>query len=727
MAKKGSNNKKKKTKKKHRFFWFVIKCQIVLIVLVLAGLGYFYFGGYAHEVEVLKEEAIEMVDGSTESTFKRKQINYVYDTNGDLISKSGSGTESTYIAYEDIPAEVKNTIISIEDKKFYKHNGVDYKALVRAAKSIAENGGEITQGGSTITMQLARNIYLDNDKNWRRKVQEIYIAWELEKRYSKEKILEYYLNNIYFSNGYYGIGAACKGYFNCELSELSISEIAFLCAIPNSPTYYDPLVNYDNTIKRRNLILKNLYEDGKIDEATYNEALEEEIILNPAPDETDSKSNYTDTYTYYCATRIFMELEGFEFQYYFENEQQKADYDVKYQEMYDYCQQKLYSGGYKIYTSFDMNIQTQLQSSLDAQLSGFTELNEDGTYAMQGSAVCIDNQTGLVAAMVGGRSQDLGMYTLNRAYQSHRQPGSAIKPLIVYTPIFEQGYTPESMVYDHEFDGGPKNSGGVYYGDVNIRFAVEKSLNTVAWQLYTQITPTNGLEYLKNMNFTHITKADEVPATSIGGFSKGVSALEMAAGYATIANDGRYREPNCIVKIVDADQNVVYVNSTIETVIYKETAARMMTNVLNGVMLSGTGKSCAIWNMPCAGKTGTTNDNKDGWFVGYTRYYTTSVWVGYDYPRAVSGLQGASYPGKIWQQFMYQLHDGLTPLDFLPYAQLSDEFMQELEEQEEDTQTESESESESESDNVSESESQGDSPEADSPVIEGDEPQQEPQ
>lgn len=680
--------KKKKKKKQHRFFWFMVKLQIVLMLMVLGSLGYYYFGGYADTIQQLKREAVTLVADSDEDFFIPSQISEVYDTNGSLISERRGEKDAQYVAYEDIPKDFVAAMISIEDKKFYSHNGVDFKAVARAAKAFVEaklKKSKATQGASTITMQLAKLMYMEPDKTWQYKVEQMFIAMELEKRYSKEKILEFYLNNIYFSNGYYGIGAACHGYFNCELSELNLSQIAFLCAIPNRPSYYDPVTNIDHTIERRDRILSNMLEDGKITQQVYYEAVRQEIALDrPQETATDRMNNYIDTYTYYCATRALMEQEGFVFQYYFNSDEAKAAYDEEFDELFAACQKKLYAGGYKIYTSIDMDKQDELQAALDETLAGFTDTYDDGTYQMQGSAVCIDNNSGYVVAIVGGREQDFGTYTLNRAYQSHRQPGSSIKPLIVYTPAFERGYDPDTIVDDHKIEDGPSNSNGVYLGKIPLRTAVAKSLNTVAWQIYEELTPTVGLQYLKNMNFTAIEPDDYIPATSLGGFTKGVSALEMASAYAAIQNDGLYRQPTCIKSIIDSDENIVYASQQTEYVVYDKTAARMMTDVLTTVMESGTGRSLKLKKMPCAGKTGTTNDHKDGWFVGFTRYYTTSVWVGCDYPKEIRDLSGSSYPGRIWNKFMVQIHKGLKPVDFLPYAQLSDDFVDLQEQEKED-------------------------------------------
>ena len=658
-----SKKKKRKQKKKYRVFWFFAKFQIVLLLLVIVALGWYYFGGYAQEVSALQKEAKLLVKNSSEETFRSVQTSLVYDVNGNLISTLKGEKDVYYLEYQDIPAYAVAAMVSIEDKKFYSHNGIDIKAIMRAAKAMVQNG-EVTQGGSTITQQLAKIIFLTQERTWERKIEEMFIAVNLEKVYSKSKIMEFYLNNVYFSNGYYGIQAASKGYFNMDVKDLSLSQIAFLCAIPNNPSLYDPVTNMDNTLKRRNRILSQMLEDGKINQITCEQAKTEPITLN-RPKKT--KNDYVETYTYYCAIRALMQQQGFQFQTEFSSEKEKKKYTEKYSEWYGECQKSLYTEGYRIYTSIDLGMQQQLQDAVDTNLAQFTEENEEGIYTLQSSAVCIDNHTGYVKAIVGGRNQNLPGYTLNRAYQSFRQPGSSIKPLIVYTPALEGKYTPDSIVQDVKREDGPSNSSGYYEGDITLRRAVQTSKNTVAWNLLEELTPQTGLSYLKQMKFSKLDTRDERLTSALGGFTNGVSAVEMASAYATLENDGNFREPTCIVKITDSEENVILETENQEIPIYKMNASRMMTDMMVSVIQEGTGRGLALSNMPCAGKTGTTNDNKDGWFVGYTSYYTTSVWVGYDMPKELPGLSGASYPGNIWKTFMEQIHQDMEPVNFLPY------------------------------------------------------------
>lgn len=655
---------KNRAKKKYHGFWVFVRIQAVLLALTAGALAYYFWGGYAQTVNQLSAEAKQMVRSANADTFRPVQTGVLYDANGGQIAVLKGEKDVYYIGIEDIPSDAVSAIISIEDKKFYRHSGIDYKAILRAFLAMIQNG-EVTQGGSTITQQLARNVFLNQERTWQRKLQEIFIAVELEKKYDKDKILEFYLNNIYFGNGYYGIQAASKGYFNTDVQNLRLSQLAYLCAIPNNPTLYDPYTNSENTIKRRNRILDQMVEDGKITQASCDIAKAEEITVSR---QQAKRHNYVETYAYYCATRALMEMQGFTFENVFESEEARSEYKERYDVLYRECESSLYTGGYRIYTSLDLKLQEQLQEAVDTQLAGYTEENEEGIYELQGAAVCIDNQDGYVKAIVGGRSQEYNGYTLNRAYQSYRQPGSAIKPLLVYTPLLERGYTPETVVTDAPIEDGPANASGSYAGEVTLRYAVEQSINTVAWRLLEELTPQIGLSYLEKMDFAGLDREDVRLSAALGGFTKGVSPVEMAAGYATLENDGKYRAPTCIVRITDAQGNELYHATQEEKSVYTENASRVMTDMLRGVLTNGTAAGLALDMTDSAGKTGTTNSHKDGWFVGYSKYYTTSVWVGYDMPRELAGLTGGGDPAQIWKKYMTSIHKDLLYAEFVAPA-----------------------------------------------------------
>lgn len=648
--------------KKHRKFWFGFKVFILIfLILILFGGAFLYFK-YGRDVFKIQEDARALVQASTAETFRSSETTLAYNKKGKQIAVLKGDKDAYYLSIDRIPQYVKDAFIVTEDKKFYKHNGIDGKGIARAVVALVKNKGEKKQGASTITQQLARGVFLTTDKTYERKIKEIFIALELEKKYSKDQILEYYLNTIYFANGYYGIEAAAKGYFSKSCEELSLGQLTFLCSIPNNPTLYDPIDNYDNTVSRKNRILDQMLSDGVINQVEYDEAYNEKIELKI---QEVTKRNYIQTYITYCATKALMKENGFTFKYEFDSDAEETAYKTEYNEAYATAQQMLLNNGYRIYTSIDLKKQKKLQKAVNSQLSGFKSKSKDGTYQMQGSAVCIDNKTGRVVAIVGGRSQKTEGYSLNRAYQSFRQPGSSIKPLIVYTPTLERGSTASTTVHDYKFSGGPSNSSGRYYGYVSLRYAVEQSLNTVAWQLFQKLTPEVGLDYLLKMQFSKIVKSDYYLPSSLGGLTYGASTVEMASAYATLENNGKYREPTCIIKILDSEGNVVVNDKVKEKYIYNADAANSMVDIMEGVITRGTARGLGLDNgMPSAAKTGTTNDKKDGWFCGFTPYYTTAVWVGYDTPKTVDDLYGSTYPGRIWNQFMNAIHSSLEVKNF---------------------------------------------------------------
>lgn len=666
MAKKVKKQKRQKNPVE-RAIGIVLKIIIALLLAIVVIGGVLIYMKYGKKLIAMESDAKKIVSKSTMETFRQNETSIIYDANGNIMSKLKGEKDVYYIKYSDIPQVAVDAITSIEDKNFFKHKGYDLKAIIRAGFAYIKNKGVITQGGSTITQQLARNIFLSFEESWQRKAREIFIAIELEKKYTKKEIMEFYLNNIYFANGYYGIQSASLGYFGKGVNSLSLSQITFLLSIPNSPTRYNPYENIEGTLARRDRILDQMVLDGKITEAQASKAKSEEIKLKAPKVE---KSSYALTFALDRAVKALMKSEGFNFRYSFNSDEERKAYNENYSEVYSSCQTRLYSGGYRIYTSIDPEKQKLLQDTVDNGLSVSSEKSKSGIYSLQGAAVTIDNSSGRVVAIVGGRSQKLKGSTLNRAYQSFRQPGSTIKPLIVYTPAFEQGYTPESMVKDEKIEGGPANADGVFSGNMTVLDALAKSKNTVAWKLFTEISPAIGIGKLLDMGFSAIADTDYYPSAALGGFTKGVNAVEMASAYAAIENGGEFREPTCIMKMTDSSGNDIVADGFYQKgtskYIYDENACKMMITCMEAVMTKGTGVGGKLATMPCAGKTGTTNDSKDLWFVGFTKYYTTSVWVGYDIPRSLAGLSYTATPLGIWKTYMDSINNGL------PVAKLDD-------------------------------------------------------
>lgn len=652
-------NSVRRKSKKSRKRKIIKRTILIILLIVLVGAG-IYVGPKLVNVMQLAKDAKSMADESTVDTFKDGKTTVIYDKNGDQLCTMKASKDMYYIDFDNIPSVLADSFVVMEDRDFYNHSGIDIKAIIRAI--IANRKSDtIVQGASTITQQVAKNVFLSQEVTWERKIKEIFLAWELEKMYSKEQILEFYLNNIYFSNGYYGVEAAAKGYFGKSVSELSVSEQAFIAAIPNNPTKYNPLTNYDATLSRRNLILKELRDADYIDSMTYNTAVEEDIVVTGSGEKISTKNNSVETYARHCATEELMKYYGFVMRNNFDSEDEYNEYEDLYQKYYSSCQQMLINGGYTVYTSIDPDAQEALQNSIDKNLAGYTTVGDDGVYEFQGAATCIDNSTGNVVAIVGSRSQELDGYTLNRAYQSYRQPGSSIKPIVVYTPYLQQGNTPDTIVTDEKIDGGPNNADGSYAGQMTLRTAVMKSKNTVAWKIYRDdITPKMGIGFLLNMGFHRVWMDKSTNAVALGGFTYGVSTEEMAGAYATIINDGMYRQPTCVTKITNTSGRAIVDTSDREVRVYDTNSCRMMTDMLRSVVTGGTGVGAEPSNAIVAGKTGTTNGNKDAYFCGYSQYYTMAVWTGYDYPKTQNSVKTIS----IFRDFMEAVHKGKEKVEF---------------------------------------------------------------
>ena len=658
MEEKKKKRRRRKKKKSDKSF-YVLQGLIILAFVAVALL--FVKSDYAEGIFALRSQAVETVRNSTIEDMQGQRVGVIYDSEGGVIAELKNERNIRYLTSEEIPQTVKDAFVSIEDKRFYKHNGVDVFALTRAVVKLIDKDA-ITQGGSTITQQLSRNVFLSHEVSWQRKVKEMFISWELEKVYTKDQILEFYVNNIFYANNCYGIESASQKYFGKTISECSISEVAFLCAIPNSPSRFDPLDHKENTLTRRDVILEAMYKNNKITEREYKDALAEVISVDSHS--VTYEQSWAKSYAIHCVVEEMMAADGFEFQYDFELITDREDYEELYDEKFAEYREKLYLSGYQIYTSIDPQHQSALQNAIDVKLEEYNTKNTNGSYALQCAATCIDNGTGLVTAIVGGRSQEDVSYDYNRAYLSSRPPGSSIKPLVVYTPLLERGYTANSMVTDKKEADGPKNANNSYAGSVTLRTAVEKSINTVAWSKFNELGAETAMQYLLEMGFKDIMPQDYTGSSALGGFTRGVSTLELSAAYTALENNGIYRSPSCIVRVEDSYGNVVLEHNAAEKQVYESAAAEAMTDILKGVMTNGTAKGQGLSNMPSAGKTGTTNENKDGWFAGYTPYYTTSIWVGYDSPRWLKGLTGSAYPAEIWHNYMEEIHTGLPVKNF---------------------------------------------------------------
>lgn len=671
---------KDKEKKKNR----KLRKVILTVIIFLLGVVLIVGGVFVGKILKLRKNAREIMKGVDSDTFRQTETSIIYDINGNEISTLSGIKELYYVESDEIPSILKQMFVQIEDKEFYEHKGVDYSAILRAALANITHA-RIKQGASTITQQLAKNMFLTQDVTWNRKITEMFVAKELEKRFSKDQILEYYINNIYFANGFYGIEAAAEGYFGKRVEELTLSQLAFLAGIPKSPNRYDPFNNFEATIERRDSVLRQMYAAGLISSLEYYAAVEEKIVLSTLK---DVRYNSVETYVFYCAARALMEKDGFVFRTEFVDEEDEESYKEIYNSYYSEYQKSLFTGGYRIYTSIDMEKQELLQNILDLELKDHEETNDEGIFDMQGAAVCIDNETGLVTAIVGGRTQDYDGYMFNRAYQGYRQPGSSIKPLLVYAPYLMLGHTPDEIVDDSFMLGGPKNSMDVYRGLITLTEGLGYSSNVVAWKLMEEMTPMHAIQYLHRLKFAKVGVDNNHQAISVGGFTYGVTPVEMASGYAALENDGVYRKPTCVSRITNSKGENIVDNPGEGYEVYTPLSSKMVTKMMEWGVNNAILKNAKIDNAIVAAKSGTTNNNKDGWLAGYSKYYTTVVWVGCDMPKTVEGLGGGTYPLNIWKKYMNIIHEGLELKEFPDYKdELEEENKDPWEEDEKETVT----------------------------------------
>lgn len=668
---------------------------------------------------------------------------FVYDSNGNELQKlTGSASNRTSVSIDKIPADMQHAIVAIEDERFYEHQGIDARGIMRALVKGVSNGFNFNEGASTLTQQLLKNNVFTNwtqegkIERFKRKFQEQYLALQLESALSKSGenakavVLENYLNTINLGNGNYGVQAAAYGYFYKNSEELTLSECAVLAAIPQNPTRFNPITHPEENAERRKKVLKNMLDQGYISQTAYEEALNDNVYERIQL--TDALADETAPYSYFIDELVDQVINDLQTQ-------------KGYTEVQAY--NALYSGGLRVYTTQDPEIQaicddeyanpdnfpaeTQLgidwaltvqkadgeqqHYSLEMMRLYFKDLDpdfellfstEDEANAYideykaavigpgekelaerrslvpqpQSSMSIMDQRTGYVKAIVGGRGEKKGSLTLNRATNTYRQPGSTFKPLSTYAPALDQGETLATVYKDEPYnyaDGNPVRNWltNSYGGDTTIRKAIEQSVNVVAVKCFTEITPITGLGYLKDFGFSNLVeepreingevRSDLVQSTALGGITYGVSNLELTAAYAALANGGVYTKPIFYTQILDQDGNIILENVPQTTTVTKESTAYLLTSAMEDVVTQGTGRNLQLDNMTVAGKTGTTSSYNDVWFAGYTPYYTCSVWAGYDNNEKLPNDSiYRTYQQTLWRNVMNRIHEGLSDPGF---------------------------------------------------------------
>jgi len=542
------------------------------------------------------------------------ETSVIYDSAGNVLVELHAEENRTYVPLASIPVDLRNAVISTEDQRFYEHDGVDPIGIARALWVDVFQGGH--QGGSTITQQYVVNTFIKREDTITRKLKEAMLAYKLESKYSKDQILEMYLNTIYYGHGAYGVEAAAQTYFGKSVSDLTTAECAMIAGIIKSPGRYSPRIDPDAAKLRRSTVLSQMLALGYIDQATYAAADAEEFTL-AAPEPTATQAPYFVAWI----TQQLIDMYG-------------AD--------------MVYKGGLQVRTTIDMTMQAAAEDAITSIL------NEDGDPST--ALVAIDPDTGEVRAMVGGR--DFATQQFNVATQGLRQPGSSFKTFVLVTAL-EQGISPEqtyeSSAMSLTIPGGQtwKVSGSSSGGLMRLRQATVKSINSVYAQLILAVTADKVAETATRMGIT--TEINAVPAIALG--SQEVTPLEMASAYGTLANNGTHVDAHGILQVTDAAGEVLYSASPTATAAVDPAVAYLATNILEGVIDSGTGTSANI-GRPAAGKTGTTQEYRDAWFVGYTPDLVASVWVGYPDSQVemtnIHGIKvtGGSFPAKIWAAFM---------------------------------------------------------------------------
>lgn len=626
------NLAKSKTKKNKK--GLILRIILVVILLIVGILG-----GVA---ATLVASVLKTVPNLEDIKFNPKLATSIYDRNGELIQRLYTENR-IWVSIDEIPKSLQDAIIAIEDHNFLNHHGVDLKAIMRSVFLNIKNRSLTAYGGSTITQQLAKNAFLTQEKKLIRKIKEAIWAIQIERRFTKEEILETYLNEIWFGHGAYGVEAASQLYFGKHVKDLNLEEVALIAGVTNNPGLFSPRYNMDAAKRRRDLVLRRMYEEGYISESVYETTKAKPIVLKEKVVETKKVASYfVDQVLQYLLT--------------------KFDADT------------VYGGGLKVYTTLDLSIQREAEDTLiNALPNGGVDKN--GLMQPQTALITLDPRSGEVLAVVGGRGDD----KLNRAYQAYRQPGSAFKPFI-YATALSQGHTPASIFIDEPVEY-KMNSGELwsvrnyhrdYRGPMTLRYALEMSINVVAVKLLDAVGINNVANTIKNVGITSLVENGTIndkglAPLALGALTKGVSLVQMAAAYGVFANQGIYYEPYFIKKIEEPNGKVIEQNHSKPKTAMDEKVAYVLTDMLKGVVTSGTAKQANI-GRPQAGKTGTTDNYQDAWYVGYTPEFVTAIWVGEDLPREMvyKGIRYGSWDcARIWGQYMKKITDGMEVTDFI--------------------------------------------------------------
>lgn len=574
-----------------------------------------------------------------EVEFNPQLTTYVYDVEGRVLARLYKENRDS-VPLSAIPVHLRHAVLAVEDERFYTHHGIDFRGLLRALV-VNVRAGEIRQGGSTLTQQLAKNAFLSHERTITRKLRELLWTIQIERRYSKDEILEAYLNQICFGHGAYGAEAGAQLYFGKHVKDVTLPEAAFLAGVTNGPSVFSPFINKEAATRRRDFVLRRMEQLGYISESQSEAARRAPLVTIPL-----------------------------------RRNERKAPYFVDYilQTLLElYGEQLVYGGGLRVYTTLSSSVQAAAEQAL---LQGLPSLKVDanGLQQPQGAVVAIDPLTGAIRAMVGGRGTD----KFNRAVQAQRQPGSAIKP-IVYAAALESGLTPATVMRDEPLslqgsDGGswqPENYDRRYRGDISLRYALEESVNIIAVKLLQQLGPRTVLDYGRRLGITTLVekgaKNDLNASLALGGLTRGVSPLELTAAYVPFANGGIYIPPWAISRIEDNNGNVLRESRTDRRTVVSEALAYLMTDMMRGVIDRGTGKRAAI-SRPAAGKTGTTSDYTNAWFVGYTPELVATVWIGNDAQKDAmvsrEGSVGSAKAAEIWAAFMKKALAAAPAQDF---------------------------------------------------------------